>query len=948
MDTLSEILNDPDWKAAAPAERTVFLNKFFESKIATSSDWAKTPEPDRIAFKKEFFTKAGISLPSTDTIRVEDKAMEPVGMNQFGVLPPADDIRHVLTDWMPEGKPKTVAKNLIETVSPPLSAGEAALMVGGGAGLLYGGKKLLGAFGSKAAKKGAVIGKEAMDSLQGMAGNINLDNITGDNVRAVIKETAPRIKEAAKIQGRGVIGNDQLKGLADDLDISEKDLLKLNPGDIYNAETALAARNFLHQSASDVFAKAKAFKEALDPVGKAQALQEFTKSMMRHEGIQTKISGITKEAGRLLQQFNVKVTGGTESILKSMLDEDIAEKSLDTMSKMADKILKTSADANHAKELSRISKVTFMDKVTEVATAMKLTNPVTYLRNTTGNTLAVLTRLSEKTAAPVIDFLSPKSLASGGKNRDVFFGELPAEMYGMWRGVNAGARAAVKELSKVITNESASSKIIGEVGPQGAVPGRTGQILRTPFHILSATDEFFRSLLTSGSAHSYSYRQAAKEGLSGKSLWTRMEQLVADPSKELMKKAGKVADEFTFQAELGSLGKSLNNARQHPVLKLIVPFFKTPVNQGKFAAQRIPGFNLLSPRNWKEMKKGGAEATEALARQFVGGAVASTFFLHAMEGKITGAAPKNKAERDALERTGWRPYSVKQGDKYVSYLGFDPLATQLAVAADLASSWKERGVEPPTDIAGRLATSVMKNISASPYLKGVSDVLDAMSDPDKSMGRAVSSLGAGFVPTGVAAIARTTDEVIRRPTGLLEAVEAKIPGLSKNVPPKRNVWGEPYVRQEPAGTPLSISYEKKDPVDTFIHRHNVEVGFPTNRVNGRRMSSEEYDKVLAQSGKEMKLRLEVLMKDPDFQELPYDRRLQKINAQIKIARDNAIEPLKVPLELRALSIPEESVGKEKIPLIGAIVENPLYKNMKDDRAKKRLIETMLMNRNVQQ
>jgi hypothetical protein len=54
----------------------------------------------------------------------------------------------------------------------------------------------------------------------------------------------------------------------------------------------------------------------------------------------------------------------------------------------------------------------------------------------------------------------------------------------------------------------------------------------------------------------------------------------------------------------------------------------------------------------------------------------------AMGGHITGSAPTDPQERKALFATGWKPYSIRVGNKYVSYQGYEPVETILGFAAD--------------------------------------------------------------------------------------------------------------------------------------------------------------------------------------------------------------------------------------------------------------------------
>lgn len=964
-----------------------------DSFIADNSD-SFVPEPIK-------------SNVGSDRLRELDKPLEPVGLNQLLFLPPANEMRQSLTSAFPDGKIRKavdVASNLI-----PMNAEEAALMAAGGEAAGYVGGKVLKALPEVAAKrlapeaemllqraKGSIqdlvdypaqafpgyfprpvklppsivpsnaavkaagniaalgattsieeaAGTQIADKvLTGKAGNINLDYIDGSNVRNVIKTAEPLIKEQVKAQSRTGYTDELMKSLADSADVSVKDLKESIPGDIMNAEYMLSARNLLHESANKTWEAAKAYTSASDPTAKAQALGAFKDSVLKHQDIQLGVSGLTAEAGRLLRQFRIPVSGSDaakQSILKAAVEEGSYLD--DAATEALAKKIGAFTEGDITKFVSKAWKATATDKLIELTTALKLTNPVTYLRNIAGNTLAMLTRLGEKSTAPFIDYLR----TGGGsfKPRSVYFGELPSEVYGMVQGVKRGAASAADELLKVFTGEQTSSPLVKEVtnsatAGRQAIGGTLGKVVRIPYNILSATDEFFWNMLNEGAVHSSAYRKAVNEGLGGMDLAKRVTQLAENPTPDIAKAAGKVSDEFTFHTELGRYAKGLNLMRQHPVAKIIMPFFKTPVNIAKFVAQRTPPFSLLSPRNYEDVViRGGPEASEAIARMAMGATMASAFTIHALEGCITGSPPTDKAERDALERTGWRSFSVKLGKTYHSYLGMDPIATQLATAADIAAAYSKRGQETPEDVAFKVTSSIVKNLANQPYLQGVSGLLDALSDPDKSGAKFVSGTLAGFVPTGVAALARATDRIVRSPSGVGETLKARIPGLSEEVVPRRNVFGEPYVREEGAANPISSAKMKNDPINQWMVDQSYVLGYPSKTLHGRKMDPKNYDQILARSGNEIKIRFEALRNSPGFMSLPYAERIQKLNTQVNIARTKAEAPFIVPTELKSLGIdiPLDDVQNE---VVKRVILSPTYKLSKNDVSKKDLILNIL-------
>lgn len=146
--------------------------------------------------------------------------------------------------------------------------------------------------------------------------NINLGRITTTN--AAIDEIAGAAKILAEKVGeksRGVVSNQELQKLADDAGLTLQKLTNRTVGTAWNAETTLAARQGLAKSAEEVAAARKAYQ--LTPTG--ENLNKFQNTLETHYKVQTAVSGLTAEAGRLLQQFNIYATP------KEAIDKAIAK-----------------------------------------------------------------------------------------------------------------------------------------------------------------------------------------------------------------------------------------------------------------------------------------------------------------------------------------------------------------------------------------------------------------------------------------------------------------------------------------------------------------------------------------------------------------------------------------------------------------------------------------------
>ena len=137
------------------------------------------------------------------------------------------------------------------------------------------------------------------------------------------------------------------------------------------------------------------------------------------------------------------------------------------------------------------------------------------------------------------------------------------------------------------------------------------------------------------------------------------------------------------QTAVMKLAQGINTeANKNAFIKFIFPFVKTGANILQMNLDHNGLYALLSPAQRKLLMSQTPEG--ALARSQVAFGTFSLAFgsMLAANGLITGSAPADPKERKALFETGWRPYSVRIGDAYVSYQGYEPIHTMLGFAAD--------------------------------------------------------------------------------------------------------------------------------------------------------------------------------------------------------------------------------------------------------------------------
>ena len=706
------------------------------------------------------------------------------------------------------------------------------------------------------------------------AGNINLNKIDSpDEVKNAIDAIAEN-EDAFMEARRGVVkfGSDgaELRALAEETGLTEDQLISRKKGSAFNAETAYAARILNQESATDLV---KLAKKAQGNTASPNDFYNFEKALTKHVAIQEQLAGITAEAGRALRQFR-ETARSEEALQAKAIGEYVQAKGKDTIEEMAVLISNLDTPEQIAKFSKDALKPKFKDKLQEAWINALLSSPSTHIVNVVSNGIVAATRMPEYAVASLI--------GAGRKGSDkVSFTETGGRVYGSMYGFLDGIRAFKDALIDPKSIDDPLTKL--ELQRQNSISGIKGEIIRLPGRFLTAEDQLFKSVGYRQELWGQALRKAKAEGKGIK----RAYEIMDDPAKnfpDIQLKAQETARYQTFTNPLGSTGQKVQGIiNNHPWTRYIAPFVRTPVNIVKYAGERTP-FGIFAKSYKDAIKKGGAEADLARARVALGSTAMASVSMLANDGLITGRGPADYRENNVLRETGWQPYSIRVGDTYYAYNRFEPVGILFGLAADWADIYKyanksfteENGPELGK-LAAMLGASFTENITNKTFLTGVSDFINVMFNPDRYGERSIQRFMGSFVPTASYYVRKAEDPIMRDAQNLTDQYLNRIPGLSTELPAKRNVFGEVRTFTKGAApkwmggigetfSPVAKSTIKNDIVFEELSKLKIIPVKPKRQISGVDIDSKQYESLL----KEM-LSLNTKNRIKDFIESPvYD------------------------------------------------------------------------------
>ena len=757
------------------------------------------------------------------------------------------------------------------------------------------------------------IGKPSPTAAEAAAGvpvePFNLSRFQSEDAASVVAG----VSDALGIKTKAVTF-DEIKAKAAESGIGESFLTRLIGGDgkmMANAVDTYKALEVLESSANELD---RLFK--LVNGGQATDVDKLAlrQQIAFHGLVQKGVKGMQTETARALAVFRIPREGNA-AVVRQVLDEYGGDAALQDLAKSY-LTLESRAAQNALIEKSMMSGIkdiwftTFINGL--------LSSGVSHAKNVVSNTLFGLYQIPERLIASFYSNVLPdgvrswKALVPGSEAEKIGYDEALTMVQSLRNGLIEGFQLASRawktgEPSDLMTKIEMQRMPFESLGASlQAMTGQTpdtwmgkalnyyGTAITVPGRALMTEDEFFKGVLYRMELNTQItrrgkqiYRDGVEAGMSETDAMAKasleVEGLFTNPPKDLDDAALAFAQKGTFTADLPPALKSLQQVFNHPILKVVVPFFKTPANIGLQVIERTP-FAPLSSQWREELAKGGIYRDMAMAKVTLGSSILATFAAMSAEGLITGRGPERKADREAMMRDGWMPYSMKIGDSYYSYSGMEPVSALMAIAADYAEYAKHEPDAGKVEEVFLGATyGLYEYLKEQPYLQGIAEVAKLIGTNQQGevdgkkivdgltkqfVGFAIGGSPIGAYNSLVAGIERLMDPAARDtranpdlPMGVRGFVEAfnkyrsRLPYASEALPEQLNLWGDPVLqsRGKPYELvlPTKVSPAQFSAVDDALVRIGSPVGMPERKIDGVEMDAFQYNRLLTIYGKEL-------------------------------------------------------------------------------------------------
>lgn len=653
----------------------------------------------------------------------------------------------------------------------------------------------------------------------------------------------------------------------------------------------------------------------------ARALNQI-RDMTPESGAVEKMIEATGGDGRLFQgeKTPAEQAAELETKLKELMAQHFSGKGALDIAKLHKDIKGLKGNLQLAKAVTDATK---WEMVVEGWKSGLLSGPVTHTTNIFGTEAFFSLRPAVDMLAAVIGIARGASPGMGETDR-ASMSEAVARLTGMISGVKDGLKVfGASFMADEATQKTESYRT--------AIPGRAGQIIRTPLRLMSAADDMNQTIYRRGELKTLAIRQAFDENLNPntRTFSDRVEFLVDNPTPEITTIAEEAGARMSFNAPLGEKGIALQLFVQKWNLQWMIPFIRTPINIAKELARMSPFSPLVG--EWRAaVKKGGVERDRALAEMALGTGIMALTIGYAFgtddKGRklITGAGspdPGKNRSKAGVEQ----PYSVLVGDTYYEYARIAPTGTLIGLAADVANVWDHLDDEEKDQIPKMLAVAFSNAVTNQTFLQGITNFVNATSDPTRFAPRFLQQLAASTVPNIIGQPTAMADPVVRQVNSALEAVYARLPGFREQLEPKVDWLGQDVKTKERLGVigPSRTLDVTEDKVRLEAARLDLSladapkkthIGKGTGKLGDVELTPEERTKYAKVGGEMAHKILTEIVNEPNYDAIP-DLIKKKIFRQVLTASHRLAAVQALPMDKRIAHLNEitEKMAQELAP-----------------------------------
>ena len=646
-----------------------------------------------------------------------------------------------------------------------------------------------------------------------------------------------------------------------------------------------------------------------------------------HAALQAHVKGVGSEVARALRSMQeLRLAGADEFLEFDNIIRDLGKGSDDTRRHIAQRLADLQDLNKLERVITRTTIGTARDVWIEVYINGLLSSLSTLMLNNISNTLKVVEGITERYFAAAIGRgrNGMRGLVGRTPKEVTTFREANAFLYGTFAGFGDAMRIpfkgifesvknrsfdAVSEtdfgtvwrafkdekpvldtrmrldidtrktISKVDTSEMTIREAINKMDGSSIdwnakAINSLGKIVRLPGRLIVTSDEFFKQIAYNQELYAQAYRAgdsaAVTKGVQGKKRLALIERAVRNakdfPPENLRFSAMDFARYQTFQADLPKgIARDIEQViNRNPLLRFVVPFYRTPVNiikQTVFERTPLPFLKGHKSEILQRIAKGGKQGDIALARMATGSIFIGTGITWAMNGKITGSGSSNAVMSNTEGMDKIPPYSIKIGDKWYQYNRLEPLGMLLGLSADLAEAIDDWDVEADESVMWEAMNvalvAVTTNITDKSWFKGVADLVTAMEDPKRYLRNYGTNLSTTMVTPFSALLRRINvenDDIAREAFTWMEAWKKNIPGLSDELPARRDILGEAVPTREYYGaawfSPVAEGIETTDRVYKEMARLSYDYRRPGRDMFGidHDLTAKQYEQIMQKRG----------------------------------------------------------------------------------------------------